>query len=116
MYNSEARASALRLTALVLTLVVHASARAQDVSPPHLLQSVEPIYPADRLGSGEEPTITLHVTIEADGSVSDAHPEGDHDEAFDDAALSAVRSWRFAPRLLLSRRFWLRAAIMLSLA
>lgn len=76
-----------------------ASAQPPAVSPPTLVESPEPVYPEDHVGSGAEPTVYMHVTIEADGTVSDAHPEGEHDEAFDAAALAAVRSWRFEPAL-----------------
>lgn len=72
-------------------------ARAPELSPPRVLEAVDPTYPSHRLPEGVEPVIVLHLTIEADGTVSDAHPEGEHDEDFDHAALDAVRRWRFAP-------------------
>lgn len=67
------------------------------LTPPRLLETVDPAYPVDQLETGDEPVIAMHVTIEADGTVSEAHPEGEHLAGFDEAALEAVRSWRFAP-------------------
>jgi iron complex outermembrane recepter protein len=67
------------------------------VIAPQILEAVDPDYPEDQLATGIEPVIAMHVTIEADGHVSEAHPEGAHQAGFDEAALSAVRQWRFAP-------------------
>lgn len=67
------------------------------VAPPRLLEATDPSYPIDQIETGDEPVIAMHVTIEADGTVSDAHPEGAHVAGFDEAALEAVRHWRFAP-------------------
>lgn len=66
--------------------------------PPRLLDAPDPIYP-EGLGDDDdgEHTVTLHLTIEADGSVSDAHPEGEHDADFDEAAVETVHRWRFEP-------------------
>ena len=46
--------------------------------------------------------------VEIDGSVSDAHPETPHDEAFDRAAVESVRTWRFGPATLGTTvpRYW----------
>ncbi len=97
----------LRLAVTLLAVGTALPARAQEAAPvpvapseltaPELLESVEPIYPRDRIGSGDEPTVYLHITVEPDGTVSEAHAEGEHDAAFDEAAMSAVRSWRFTP-------------------
>lgn len=68
-----------------------------ELLPPRVIEAVEPAYPSHRLPEGTEPVVVLHLTVETDGTVSDAHPEGEHDEDFDHAALDAVRAWRFAP-------------------
>ncbi len=107
----------MRLLLLLLVSTIFGSglaphARAQDedalgepeeerprptVTPPRVIETVDPDYPADHLADGVEPVVALHVTIEADGTVSDAHPEGAHQAGFDEAALEAVRRWRFVP-------------------
>jgi iron complex outermembrane receptor protein len=103
MYNSGARGLALRLALAIACssapVLVHAQegGAPPELAPPVLLESLEPSYPLARIETGEEPTVYLHVTVEADGTVSDAHPEAEHDAAFDEAAVSAVRTWRFAP-------------------
>lgn len=72
---------------------------ADALTPPRVLEAVDPEYPPHRLPEGTEPVVVLHVTVEPDGSISDAHPEGEHDDDFDHAALDAVRRWRFAPAM-----------------
>lgn len=98
----------LAFTSLLLVLVSSARAQVEAPAPeaeaeapavtaPRVIESVDPDYPSDHLASGVEPVVALHVTIEADGTVSDAHPEGAHQAGFDEAALEAVRRWRFVP-------------------
>lgn len=66
------------------------------LTPPRLLEASAPAYPegADEVA---EPTVLVHVVVEADGTVSAAHVETPHEEAFDRAAVEAVRTWRFEP-------------------
>lgn len=85
--------------ALVLALLVapgeaHAQSPGPGVrTPPQLVTSSEPALPA-----GASPgVVDLHVTIETDGSISEAHADGEHDPALEQAAIEAVRTWRFAP-------------------
>lgn len=107
-------ARALWIVALVLIGTSRASAQLEpddalpteepteppvDRTPPRLLESVDPDYPEHLMDTGDEPVIAMHVTIEADGTVSEAHPEGAHQAGFDEAALEAVRRWRFAPAM-----------------
>lgn len=65
--------------------------------PPRLLEASAPAYPEDLDDELVEPTVLVHCVVEPDGTVSTAHPEAPHDEAFDRAAVEAVRTWRFAP-------------------
>jgi iron complex outermembrane receptor protein len=66
-------------------------------APPRLVESPDPIYPSSHLAIAIEPVVQLHVTIEIDGTVSEAHVEHPGDPEFDGAAIDAVRSWRFEP-------------------
>jgi iron complex outermembrane receptor protein len=65
--------------------------------PPRLVEASAPAYPEDLEDELVEPTVLVHCVIEPDGTVSAAHPETPHDEAFDRAAVEAVLTWRFAP-------------------
>jgi TonB family protein len=65
--------------------------------PPRVLQSPQPVYPASRLGSGDHPTVVLKVTVLSDGRIADASIEHSGGPDFDDAALSALRTWVFEP-------------------
>ncbi|MGK4002151.1 TonB family protein [Sorangium sp. So ce1036] len=79
------------------------AARAQAPSdaavPPHVLEHVDPVYPAERLAEGVDTTVTLFVTVEKDGTVSDATVAESGGEGFDEAAIAAVRRWRFSPAM-----------------
>jgi TonB family protein len=70
---------------------------AAPLIPPRLVDAPDPDYPESHLGLGIEPVVELHVTVEPDGAVSDAHVEHAGDPEFDRAAVEAVRRWRFEP-------------------
>ncbi|MET0340895.1 MAG: TonB family protein [Polyangiales bacterium] len=65
--------------------------------PPRVVESVPPVYPAAHLSHGEHPTVVLKVTILSDGSVADLMVEHTAGPDFDNAAIAAVRRWRFEP-------------------
>jgi iron complex outermembrane receptor protein len=67
------------------------------LEPPRLRSSTPPEYPLERLAEGLHPTVVLHVTLKADGSVVDVHVEHSAGEDFDAAAVAAVRGWSFEP-------------------
>ena len=69
----------------------------QTLVPPRLLEASAPAYPEDLEDELVEPTVLIHCVVEADGTVSDAHPETPHDAAFDRAAVESVLTWRFEP-------------------
>jgi protein TonB len=63
-----------------------------------ILNRIPPLYPARALLRRTEGWVRLQLTIDADGLVADARvldasPEG----VFDQAAIKAVRRWRFEP-------------------
>jgi len=74
-----------------------ADASAPLLVPPRVLESVPPVYPASHLSHGEHPTVVLKVTIQASGEVADLSVEHTAGADFDQAAISAVRQWRFEP-------------------
>lgn len=70
-----------------------------DVQPARLVHHVEPEYPPAAFRQRIEGVVELAITIETDGSVTDvevvsAEPPG----IFEDAAMQAVRRWRYEPR------------------
>lgn len=76
-----------------------ADAAVSLLQPPRVLESVPAVYPASHLSHGEHPTVVLKATILADGKVADLTVEHSAGPDFDEAALAAVRLWRFAPAL-----------------
>ncbi|MFN0063595.1 MAG: TonB family protein, partial [Myxococcaceae bacterium] len=69
----------------------------ETVDPPRVEHQVEAVYPLDALASRREGVVTLLVTVDAKGAVEDASVAESAGEAFDHAALDAIRQWRFSP-------------------
>jgi iron complex outermembrane receptor protein len=65
--------------------------------PPKVLDSAPPIYPQAHLAHGEHPTVVLKVTVLATGEPADVAVEHSAGPDFDEAAVQAVRKWRFDP-------------------
>jgi iron complex outermembrane receptor protein len=70
-----------------------------SVTPPEPLVRVDAEYPAGALAARRTGKVTLQVTIESDGRVSDATVADSAGDDLDRAALDAVRQWRFRPAL-----------------
>lgn len=69
------------------------------VGPPKKLVHVAPAYPPAALDAGIEGVVIIEVTIDPAGAVSDARVLRSVPE-LDDAALEAVRQWKYSPTLL----------------
>ncbi|WP_163989823.1 TonB family protein [Pyxidicoccus caerfyrddinensis] len=65
--------------------------------PPELVQQVEAQYPPDALTQGLTASVRLIITIAEDGAVSDVQPTEAVGNGFDEAAIAAVRQFRFSP-------------------
>lgn len=62
---------------------------------------VKPVYPSIAIKREREGWVKIEFTIKADGSVSDATVIGaEPEELFDEAALTAVKEWKFAPKIV----------------
>lgn len=85
------------LGAAVWLVSATATAQPQGVVPPKLLEHAEAPYPQSKLTEHVEADVGLIVTVNKDGSVSDAEVAESGGEAFDQAALETVRTWRFSP-------------------
>lgn len=68
-----------------------------QISPPRIVQAVQPVYPAELAGKGEIGAAILEAVIRADGTVAAVKELRSTQPAFAQAALAAVRQWTFAP-------------------
>lgn len=86
------------------------SGRAADGAPPAqekmaaegaaLLRTwVPPVYPKAELKARHSGMVTVRLVIDENGRVARARALEDSDEAFVDAALTAVKAWGFAPAI-----------------
>src|SRR4051812_48609584 len=64
---------------------------------PELLQFVAAEYPKEAEAAGLTGAVKMTVTIAADGSVADAVVTEGAGNGFDEAALAAVRQFKFSP-------------------
>ncbi|UJR81755.1 TonB family protein / TonB-dependent receptor [Sandaracinus amylolyticus] len=88
------------IAAALAPLTAHAQERPQGpqlTRAPELVQFVEAEYPPEAREAGTEATVTLQITIDATGAVSEALVIESAGEAFDAAAIAAARQFRFTP-------------------
>jgi TonB family protein len=86
-----------------------------NIKPPTKLLDVKPVYPPAMQQAGLEGVVPLEATIDRTGAVisarvlsSQVHPD------FADAALAAVRQWRFSPTLLNGTPVEVRVSVEIS--
>lgn len=70
---------------------------ADNITIPKLLESVEPRYPEDAKRSGVEGVVILAVSVNSAGGVDAVRVVKPLSPALDQAAVDAVRQWRFSP-------------------
>ena len=85
----------MRIALLVLLLVCIGGCAASN-RPLQLISGAGPVYPAEARAQGIEGSVQVRYDVSVDGRVTGAEvisssPPG----VFDDAAVAAVRSWRF---------------------
>ena len=69
--------------------------------PVQLITGSGPVYPAQAKAAGIEGDVTVRYNIAKDGRVINARVDNSQPEGvFDKAALAAVRSWRYNPKLI----------------
>jgi iron complex outermembrane recepter protein len=85
------------VSALVVALALTRAARAQqgEVVPPEPAVRVDAIYPEN--AGRHEMDVVFFVTVDVDGRVSDVSVAQTGGTAFDTAAITAIRQWRFVP-------------------
>ena len=88
-----------------------------NIKPPTKLLDVKPVYPPAMQQAGLEGVVPLEAVIDRTGGVTSArvlssqvHPD------FADAALAAVRQWRFSPTLLNGTPVEVRVSVEISFA
>jgi len=93
---SRSRAPRLVAAALgLLALVATARAEAQDeVVPPSVLTSSDPVYPSNQVASGKDVLVVLAVTVDAEGHVAAATVLESGGVDFDRAAIDAAHTRR----------------------
>jgi TonB family protein len=87
----------VRSSVVALLLVVAAVAGAQEFEPPKLIERVEAPYPEAAERAGVQGAVTIELIVDADGHVADATVLAPAGHGFDEAALAAVRRFRFEP-------------------
>ncbi|MEM9068018.1 MAG: TonB-dependent receptor [Myxococcota bacterium] len=70
------------------------------VRPPTIAEFVEATYPSEAEEQGLEATVELEITIAVDGAVTDARVITPVGNGFDEAAVDAVRRFRFTPAIV----------------
>ena len=67
------------------------------MTPPEVVERVDAVYPPAALAARQEGTVMLVVTVGADGSISDVSVQDSRGEMLDQAAIEAMKHWRFRP-------------------
>ncbi len=83
-------------------------------APPQQFMCPPPIYPAAALGSNAAGSATIVFEISATGAVTDPVLKQASQPEFGEAALAAVREWRFLPRVKNGRPVATRVELPLS--
>ncbi len=71
-----------------------------NVTPAKLVHQTSPEYPEDAKSRGIQGDVVLRAVILLDGSVGGLTPVGSPDQELTQAAMNAVRQWRYQPSLL----------------
>jgi len=69
------------------------------INPPLLLKKVDPVYPPEAKKSGSKGFVVLNVRSDGQGNVKDVMVIKSSDEIFNQAAMDAVRQWKYEPYL-----------------
>ena len=71
-----------------------------ELVPPKILHRVQPLYPKMAANIGMQGSVILEAVLRRDGSVSDIRvldTIGQGKFGFEDAAIDALKQWRFQP-------------------
>lgn len=70
---------------------------AEGREPPVPVRTVAPEYPRDLKDSGVSGIVTVKVTIDEQGNVSETNVVKSSNEGFDKFATAALKKWKFKP-------------------
>ncbi len=70
-----------------------------DVTPPTVVQHVDPVYPPSALSERQHADVVLAVTVDVDGHVSKVDVIESGGANLDEAAIVAAREWTFVPAM-----------------
>jgi TonB family protein len=70
-----------------------------EIREPKKIKDVKPFYPADAHAAGVQGIVVIEVAIDPEGAVADAQVLRSIPQ-LDQAALDAVRQWKYMPMLL----------------
>lgn len=93
---------ALAALALSVAPAAHAQGDAaapteHSLTPPKLVQAAQPVYPPEKLESGENAAVALVLTLDDSGQVTDVAVSESAGDEFDQAAIAAAKRLRFEP-------------------
>jgi TonB family protein len=84
-------------SAVQARLPLPAGATEPVASHPRVITKVPPVYPPSEREAGRQGIVVLALRVDRQGTVGDARVVKSLGPAFDEAALTAVRQWRFEP-------------------
>jgi TonB family protein len=89
---------------VVITFRLNGDAKVEKIAPverPKLVNRVAPVYPPEALKEKIQGLVKLEVHIDETGAVSQVIPDPEHqaDPLLAEAAMAAVRQWRYEPYL-----------------
>jgi len=88
------------VVSLLLAALLLGGCAASQNRPMQLVSGSGPVYPPDAKTRGIEGAVVVRYGVSLDGRVVNARVErADPEGVFEDAALDAVRSWRYNPAL-----------------
>lgn len=70
----------------------------KDITPPERTKVVRPVYPPEAEKAGREGRVLLQIVVKKDGSVQ-YHKTLKSMKEFDNAAIEAVRQWKYKPAM-----------------
>jgi protein TonB len=85
---------------LLIAVLILAGCMGAQNRPMMLLSGAGPIYPEDARAAGVQGDVVVRYDVSVTGTVVNARIESaDPPGVFDQAALAAVRSWRYNPQI-----------------
>jgi len=73
--------------------------RCENEKPPKPIKMPNPEFPPGDRGKGVNVNVVMAITVGSDGSVSDVVPMSEQEGRLNDAAMAAVRRWKFEPAM-----------------